>query len=406
MARPSTGSVRLLTGSREPVRAATTQNITLGGLQTIDGIALAVGDRVLVKNQQDATKNGIYTASEGPWYRAPDARDRKTLTKGVTVYVQDGAVHNGQTWRVNSLQPEIGADPVNIGIYLSKEFADSVDEITEIAPAVLSAAEAASLSAAAASSARDQAVAAAALQGQPSLRLENIAHRCYAQGAPQNTILALNTAAAAGAAGLEWDMRPSADGTIWVYHDDTVDSGTTGTGSFSSLTDSYISALGLAATIGTPYADLRIPKNADMFAAAKRVGLPCYPEIKRIRTQADTVTMVNEVIAAGMVPLTTLHSFFWDDLNTVRATHPTIGVALLKQVVDGYQADVDALAAMGNGTLTISYTVLQANPQIVSYCRDRAVGIVTWTVNRKFLADEMLAIGVNKIMSDHPLKGA
>ena len=66
-----------------PVRVATTaplQNTNLyltpeifSGLQTIDGVTLAEGDRVLVKNQVYEQYNGIYVASAGAWSRAKDA---------------------------------------------------------------------------------------------------------------------------------------------------------------------------------------------------------------------------------------------------------------------------------------------------------------------------------------------
>ena len=56
-----------------PCRAATTANISLSGLQTIDGIALIAGDRVLVKNQSTATQNGIYTVASGSWARPFDS---------------------------------------------------------------------------------------------------------------------------------------------------------------------------------------------------------------------------------------------------------------------------------------------------------------------------------------------
>ena len=56
MARPATAAVRLLTGERKPVRLATTANIALYGLQTIDGAPARVGDRVLVKDQTDAAR--------------------------------------------------------------------------------------------------------------------------------------------------------------------------------------------------------------------------------------------------------------------------------------------------------------------------------------------------------------
>ena len=81
MARPATAAVRLLTGEREPVRLATTGNIKLSGPQTIDGVLAAVGDRVLVTRQTDGSANGIYTASEGQWYRAADARTARTIAR-------------------------------------------------------------------------------------------------------------------------------------------------------------------------------------------------------------------------------------------------------------------------------------------------------------------------------------
>jgi hypothetical protein len=52
---------------KAPVTAATTANITLSGTQTIDGVALVAGNTVLVKNQTDNTKNGIYQVNAGAW---------------------------------------------------------------------------------------------------------------------------------------------------------------------------------------------------------------------------------------------------------------------------------------------------------------------------------------------------
>ncbi len=45
------------------VRAASTANVTLSGLdagQTLDGVTLAQGDRVLLKNQTTGAENGVY----------------------------------------------------------------------------------------------------------------------------------------------------------------------------------------------------------------------------------------------------------------------------------------------------------------------------------------------------------
>jgi len=52
---------------KNPVTAATTANITLSGLQTVDTVSLVAGNTVLVKNQTNAAQNGIYTVSSGAW---------------------------------------------------------------------------------------------------------------------------------------------------------------------------------------------------------------------------------------------------------------------------------------------------------------------------------------------------
>jgi len=54
------------------VKCATLSNITLLGLQTIDGYTTLAGNRVLVKNQTNTPDNGIYIASSGAWTRAVD----------------------------------------------------------------------------------------------------------------------------------------------------------------------------------------------------------------------------------------------------------------------------------------------------------------------------------------------
>lgn len=116
MARPATASVRFLSGEREPVRVATTANITLSGLQTVDGVALAVNDRVLVKDQTDPKENGIYTASEALWYRASDANFSRAIGVGVTVTSQFGSTYADRVWRFKTEDPIIGTDPIVIEI--------------------------------------------------------------------------------------------------------------------------------------------------------------------------------------------------------------------------------------------------------------------------------------------------
>lgn len=82
---------------KAPCRVATTANITLSGEQTIDAIAVVTGDRVLVKNQNTTTENGIYVCDTGTWTRAPDADGSGDVVNGTTVRINLGTT-NGGTW--------------------------------------------------------------------------------------------------------------------------------------------------------------------------------------------------------------------------------------------------------------------------------------------------------------------
>jgi hypothetical protein len=85
---------------KDSVRAATTGNITLSNTQTVDGIALAVGNRVLVKNQDTASENGIYVVASGAWIRATDADNSPAgeVTSGMFTFVEQGTVNADSGW--------------------------------------------------------------------------------------------------------------------------------------------------------------------------------------------------------------------------------------------------------------------------------------------------------------------
>lgn len=93
---------------KTPVRVATTANITLSGLQTIDGVSLAAGDRVLVKNQTDAVDNGIWTASTSSWSRALDFDGSYDCVQGTLVSVTSGTVNEQTVWQLTTANPVIG----------------------------------------------------------------------------------------------------------------------------------------------------------------------------------------------------------------------------------------------------------------------------------------------------------
>lgn len=75
---------------KAPVRAASTGNLTLSAPQTVDGVVLVAGDRVLVKDQTTASTNGLYVIAAGAWVRATDFDTSAEAIPGTVVGVQEG----------------------------------------------------------------------------------------------------------------------------------------------------------------------------------------------------------------------------------------------------------------------------------------------------------------------------
>lgn len=96
---------------KDKVKAATTGNVTLSGLQTIDGVSLVAGDRVLVRAQTTDTENGIYVVASGAWARSADA-DTNSDLEGAVVYVDMGTVNVGKRFAQSTAPVDVGTTPI------------------------------------------------------------------------------------------------------------------------------------------------------------------------------------------------------------------------------------------------------------------------------------------------------
>lgn len=116
---------------KEAVRVATTANLvgvyvagvftyTATGTDSIDGVTLALNDRVLVKNQTSTFQNGIYIVTTagaigvaGVLTRATDASASGEFKTGDSVFVIAGTTLSSTTWAYTGADnPTIGTDAI------------------------------------------------------------------------------------------------------------------------------------------------------------------------------------------------------------------------------------------------------------------------------------------------------
>ncbi|MFS2199377.1 phage tail protein [Pseudomonas sp. Pseusp3] len=85
---------------KQSALVAATVPITLSNVQTIDDVAVAAGDRVLVTAQAEAQNNGVYVVSAEGWTRAADADNSLEVTPGLFIHVEQGTTNGDSLWQL------------------------------------------------------------------------------------------------------------------------------------------------------------------------------------------------------------------------------------------------------------------------------------------------------------------
>lgn len=92
---------------KQSARVASTTNGTLSTSfangSVVDGVTLATGDRILIKNQTTGSENGIYTVNAtGAPTRATDADLSADLTAGATIFISEGTSQGNSSWTLTT----------------------------------------------------------------------------------------------------------------------------------------------------------------------------------------------------------------------------------------------------------------------------------------------------------------
>ena len=102
---------------KQTARAITVANVTLSGgaPSTVDGVNLALNNRVLVTAQTTGSQNGIYivttvgSGSNGTWARTSDADATGDIKGGTIIMITEGTVYADTQWKLTT------DDPITVG---------------------------------------------------------------------------------------------------------------------------------------------------------------------------------------------------------------------------------------------------------------------------------------------------
>jgi glycerophosphoryl diester phosphodiesterase len=242
-----------------------------------------------------------------------------------------------------------------------------------------------------------------------------VAHRGGSALAPENTFAAYDRAVALGADALEIDVRRTRDGVVVVFHDEDTGRLTGAPGTIEARTLAEVSALdaahGFSPDGGVSFPLRGTGVTVPTFAAA----LARYP---RLRFNVDAKTedpalaeaLVRDVRAAGAVERVCLGSFFDAQAARIGALLPdacrylpqgaaTCHVLAAKSGSPGRGCPLEyALADLPHRM----NDMVIVDAKVVAYFHARGIPVHVWTVDDEAEMRELLALGVDGIVTDQP----
>lgn len=228
-----------------------------------------------------------------------------------------------------------------------------------------------------------------------------IAHRGGALRYPENTDEGFTAANADGQILLECDVRELSDGELGIFHGETIDSVTTGTGNTADQNAAAFEALTIDAGswFGGGYGNLSPILFSDFLSSHKGSGNLLFPELK-YPTSGDTEDYGNAAVAAldaAGVP-------------SRKCLIQSFSATPLGPIVDaGYQACIIESATTSQTIATIQAAGIEY-AALSNTLSDARIGawltagfnVFVWTINRRSERDRILALGVHGIVTDDP----
>lgn len=230
-----------------------------------------------------------------------------------------------------------------------------------------------------------------------------LAHRGFSGKYPENSPLAFRMVAEETAAdGIESDVHLTKDGRLVIFHDDAVDRTSNGTGLIRDHTYEELLALDIGAWKGPEFAGQRIWTLEQLLDFCTEAKLLLNLELKNgeVFYQGLEQRVIGEICRRQMQEKVFVSSFNHVSMQYFKTLCPDIETGLLygKPLLD-----MGAYIRRSNAdSMHPRYTLLQYQPELVEVFHSRGMKVNTWTVNSGEDMRDMMARGVDCIISNHP----
>ena len=222
----------------------------------------------------------------------------------------------------------------------------------------------------------------------------NYAHRGGSEYAPENTLSSFYLGLLQGANGIETDVQKTKDGVLVLFHDDTVDRVTDGTGKLCDYTYEELRKLKVYGSCTTGFYD-RIITLREFLENFARYDISFAMELKGPDVEEGTLSMIKEF---GVLDRTTFTSFQLDYIKKIKELDKNARVGYLCFPEDT-DADEKLLAF---GAEEIAPEAIAINEESIAKWRSKGLGVRAWGVTSVAIMKKMADLGVDGMTVNFP----
>ncbi|EIK7095399.1 hypothetical protein LKL11_001062 [Escherichia coli] len=219
---------------------------------------------------------------------------------------------------------------------------------------------------------------------------------------PENTRAAIRFSAERGAFGVEGDTKISSDGIPVIFHDETVDRTTNGTGTVSSKTFSTLKSLDAGSYVSGIYSDEKILNYDEWLRECKRRGVMPFAEWSTTMSseQADAFLLSVRKYYGEKPRNVFLYSTYPQVLELVRAKNAYIGLGVIPSFgIEPTTEQLELAYRLGNCGISLSGSVV-TNPTVIDTVKKYGLIMIYAIANSPSRIDNCISAGVDIMITD------
>ena len=218
--------------------------------------------------------------------------------------------------------------------------------------------------------------------------------------APENTVSAIEAALEAGADAVEFDIQFTSDGSAVLFHDDTLERTTNGSGVIYKQTLKELATLDAGSWFSSHFKEEPIPTLELALSCIDLRMTRVYAEIKGSAKHYEVDRIVQTVGEISDEVHMVFIAIDWSVLDRLRMLHSELNIGYIVEQASRAEEAIARASRDSRALINFDAKILLDNPEVADYAIREGIDMVAWTADDSTDATRLLEIGVRRITTN------